>query len=113
MQLNEYQARCHRFDTFYPTEEFLERGMLDKILGLVGESGEVADKFKKISRDCGAEPSQQDYHEIAKELGDVFWYLAELSHYLGYSLEEIAQMNLHKLEDRFNRNCIHGSGDNR
>lgn len=113
MQLNEYQARCHRFDTFYPTEEFLESGMLDKVLGLVGESGEVADKFKKIIRDKGAEPSKEDYLEIAKELGDVFWYLAELSHYLGFSLEEIAQINLSKLEDRLGRNCIHGSGDNR
>lgn len=113
MQLNEYQARCHRFDTFYPTEEFLESGMLDKVLGLVGESGEVADKFKKIIRDRGGDPSNQDCLEIAKELGDVFWYLAELSHYLGFSLEEIAQINLHKLEDRLDRNCLHGQGDNR
>lgn len=113
MQLNEYQAKCHRYDTFKPTGVFVGMDMLDKVFGLVGESGEVADKFKKIVRDKDAKPSREDYREIAKELGDVFWYLAELSYYMGFPLEDIALINLDKLESRLQRGKIHGSGDNR
>jgi NTP pyrophosphatase (non-canonical NTP hydrolase) len=51
--------------------------------------------------------------EVAKELGDVLWYIANLAEDLGYDLAEIADMNLEKLADRANRNVIKGSGDNR
>lgn len=51
--------------------------------------------------------------EIVKELGDILWQLSGLSDVLGFTLEDVAQMNLDKLADRQKRHKIDGSGDNR
>lgn len=84
-----------------------------KILGLVGEAGEVAEKFKKIVRDKEGVISEEDRTEIQKELGDVLWYVSAVSDYLDLTLEEVASMNLKKLFDRKARGESRGSGDNR
>ena len=42
-----------------------------------------------------------DLEALAKELGDVAWYLAETAYVLGYPLEEIFRMNLEKLSARY------------
>ena len=83
------------------------------MLGLTGEAGEAADKFKKIIRDKGGVISGMDKEEITKELGDVLWYVAMIAEYLGVSLAEVAEANIEKLESRWKRNKIHGEGDNR
>lgn len=77
-------------------------------LGLVGESGEVAEKVKKWLRD-GTPPEDG----LKKELGDVLWYIAAIARDFDLSLEEIARGNLTKLRDRKARNAIWGSGDDR
>ena len=82
-------------------------------LGLTGEAGEVADKVKKVLRDNDSQFTPEKKLEIAKEIGDVLWYCATLSHDLGYTLENIASMNYAKLRSRQVRNKLHGSGDNR
>ena len=51
--------------------------------------------------------------EIAKELGDVLWYLAALCRKFDLKLEDIAQMNIDKLYSRKERGQIKGNGDNR
>ena len=82
-------------------------------LGLTGEAGELADKIKKVYRDkCGVFKKEERV-AIAKELGDVLWYLTRLSATLGFSLEQIAAMNIEKLADRDKRGKIGGSGDDR
>ena len=86
---------------------------MSKLLGLVGESGEVADKFKKIYRDNDGVMSKEQLSDMQKELGDVLWYINAICCYLGLNLEEVASGNLDKLLDRKRRNKIHGSGDNR
>ncbi|MHB1426717.1 MAG: nucleoside triphosphate pyrophosphohydrolase family protein [Gemmataceae bacterium] len=79
---------------------------------MAGETGEVADKIKKVIRRNG-EFTTEVKTEIAKELGDVLWYVAILSQALGFDLETVARMNLTKLEDRKERGVVKGEGDNR
>lgn len=82
-------------------------------LGLAGETGEVCEKIKKVIRDCGGEVSDEKREEIAKELGDVMWYMAALASDLGLSLGDVAIGNLVKLASRAERGKLHGDGDNR
>ena len=113
MNLDEYQKAIIKYDTSVETDNLASVGFIEKILGLTGEAGETADKVKKIIRDKKGEPSDEDRAAIVKELGDVLWYVASISRYLGIPLSDVAQKNIDKLEDRYKRNKIHGSGDER
>lgn len=83
------------------------------VLGLNGEAGEVADKLKKIIRDEDGYFSPEALRELAKELGDVLWYVAACAIEIGFTFEDIAQLNADKLLSRLERGTIKGSGDNR
>jgi len=109
MDLDEYQRGALR--TAAPFDKKNE--LFDLVLGLVGESGEIAEKFKKWVRDLDSDESRIDRAAIAKELGDVLWYAAVLAEYLGLSLDDIATANLAKLASRQDRGVLSGSGDNR
>lgn len=110
MTLEEYQKQA--LTTVIQTDnEF--RDLLHWVLGINGEAGEIAEKMKKIIRDKNGELSDKDKQELAKEVGDVLWYLAVFAHNLGVPLEEIAQANLDKLQSRKARGVLQGSGDNR
>jgi NTP pyrophosphatase (non-canonical NTP hydrolase) len=76
-------------------------------LGL-GEAGEVQGKVKKYIRDGVFEK-----REVMKELGDVLWYVTAMAKELGYSLQDVAEINAVKLLSRKERGVISGSGDNR
>jgi NTP pyrophosphatase (non-canonical NTP hydrolase) len=109
MLLNEYQEAA--LDTaVYPDQG---ANFAYPALGLAGEAGEVADKLKKVIRDNGGVLTDPVRDAVAKELGDVLWYVSVLAHEMDYSLEEIAQTNLDKLASRQERGVITGSGDNR
>ncbi len=82
-------------------------------LGIVGEAGEVAEKWKKIIAYHDGRITEDDKAELAKEIGDVLWYLAVFADRLGVSFEEIADNNLAKLASRHERGIIKGKGDNR
>lgn len=82
-------------------------------LGLAGEAGEVADKIKKCIRDNVDYNDDDVARSIALEIGDVLWNCAMLASDLGYTLDDVAQLNIDKLESRMNRHTISGSGDNR
>ncbi|MDD5696523.1 MAG: nucleoside triphosphate pyrophosphohydrolase family protein [Candidatus Pacebacteria bacterium] len=109
MTFEEYQKQA-RTTAIYPD---LGKNFIYPTLGLVGEAGEIAEKIKKVLRDGNGEITDEKRGELNKELGDVLWYIANLSVELGISLEDIAANNLEKLKSRQERNQLHGSGDNR
>ena len=109
MELNDYQ-RESRKTALYPD---VGSNVIYPTLGLVGEAGEVADKVKKILRDKKGVFDKNSKDAIKFELGDVLWYISQLSSELGYKLEEVASANLQKLNSRKSRGKIQGSGDNR
>ena len=82
-------------------------------LGLSGEAGEVAEKVKKSIRDKEGMWAPEDKSAVAKELGDVLWYIANLASDLGLDMQEIAEKNIEKLLSRKQRGVLGGSGDNR
>lgn len=87
--------------------------LMAQVLGLVGESGEIAEKFKKILRDKAGKLSDEDKAELLKELGDVLWYVNSVAYLLGGTLDNVAKANIDKLASRKARGKISGSGDNR
>lgn len=108
MEMNEYSAGALA-TAIYPRENSIAY----LALGLTGEAGEVADKIKKELRDRGGAFNADSRAAIAMELGDVMWYCAAMARELGYSLNQIAELNLDKLRSRNQRGTLHGSGDNR
>lgn len=90
--------------------------LMDKTIwamGVAGEAGEVVEKWKKIVAYKEGIVSTEDRAELAKELGDVVWYIAVMADSLGLSMDEIMQQNVTKLQNRKNRGVIKGQGDNR
>ncbi len=109
MKFSEYQEKS-RVTALYPDKN---NNFIYPTLGLVGESGEIAEKIKKVLRDDNGELTEDKKTEIGKELGDVLWYIAQLATELDINLDEIAQGNIEKLYSRLERGKIGGSGDNR
>jgi NTP pyrophosphatase (non-canonical NTP hydrolase) len=106
MKLNEYQELAAETDQFPEGEDTsvgakLSRAHLVPLLGLVGEVGSVLVEYKKLVQ---AGPVHSRFREqLAEELGDMLWYLASVATKAGLTLEEIAQQNLDKTSDRWNR----------
>ncbi len=105
-QFNYYQ---HEASTFakYPKEGDKPE-LMYLALGLTGESGEVAEKIKKFYRD-----GSLDRDNLAKELGDVLWYLSQIARHISWDLNSIVDLNLSKLHSRKERGVLGGSGDDR
>lgn len=82
-------------------------------LGLAGESGEFADKIKKVFRDKNGIIDDETKFALAYELGDILWYISILSDEIGFGLTTIAEMNIDKLQSRKSRGKLGGSGDDR
>jgi len=109
MTFQEYQTESRK-TAIYPNKD---NNFIYPTLGLAGEAGEVAEKIKKVLRDGNGIVSDEKREEITKELGDVLWYVANLSTELKINLEDVASKNIEKLQSRQQRNELHGSGDNR
>ena len=94
MTINEYQKLA--MTTLNPA--LSEKDVLiNGVMGLCGESGEAIDIVKKWL----AQGHELDREHLIKELGDIAWYIAEISHVLGVSLEEVLQKNIDKLKARY------------
>ena len=95
MTINEYQTAALRTAQ---TDKLTARELLlNSALGLCGESGEVADLLKKYH----FQGHNLDLDHVAKELGDIAWYLAVGAYAIGYDLVTILQMNVDKLKARY------------
>lgn len=110
LTLSSYQYKALS-TAIYPQEKGI--GFLYCTLKLCGESGEIAQKVGKIIRDKNGKFSEEDKSNLADEVGDVLWYVANLSHLLGVDLGVVAERNLTKLADRKARGVLGGSGDKR
>jgi len=94
MQINEYQKLAMK--TLNP--ELSQKDVLiNSVMGLCGEAGEAIDIVKKWL----AQGHTLDKAHLAKELGDIAWYLAEAATALDMSLEDILQANIDKLKKRY------------
>lgn len=94
MTINEYQQLAMR--TLNPQLDQKDV-LINGVMGLCGESGEAIDIVKKHL----AQNHELDKEHLAKELGDIAWYLAETATAIGYNLEDIFQMNIEKLKKRY------------
>lgn len=124
MDLNQYQEKA--MSTCMPSCE----NICYMLLNLVGEVGEFASKIAKQIRKGNLTIGSDKYpncllhgiamkrevhdtinEELKKEAGDILWQLSGLCKVLGWSLEDVAQMNLDKLAARKEAGTIDGSGD--
>ncbi|HET6924940.1 MAG TPA: nucleoside triphosphate pyrophosphohydrolase family protein [Candidatus Saccharimonadales bacterium] len=110
MTFDEYQQQAIKTNL---TNDDRFKELMQQVLGLADESGEVLAKFKKWIRDDGADFDKLDLANIKKEMGDVLWYIAVIAHDLGISLDDLAQTNIDKLASRHQRGTLRGSGDDR
>ena len=94
MTINEYQRLA--MTTLNP-ELDKKDVLINGVMGLCGESGEAIDIVKKWL----AQGHELDKEKLAKELGDVAWYLAETAWALEIPLEDILRGNLDKLKKRY------------
>lgn len=94
MTINEYQKLA--MTTLNPALSPKDV-LINGVMGLCGESGEAIDLVKKHL----AQGHELNKEQLAKELGDIAWYLAETATAIGYPLEEILQMNIDKLKKRY------------
>lgn len=94
MSPNDYQKAALRTasgsNQVFPLE-------LNGVMGLAGEAGECVDLMKKHL----FQGHTLDKEHLAKELGDVAWYLAVTAHAIGYDLETVFKMNIEKLRKRY------------
>ncbi len=104
MKLNEYQDKALTNLTIPANRSFINYG----VIGLSEEVGELAGHMKKFIRD-----GTWDEKRVIKELGDVQWYVNYIAKCLGVTAEEIAKINLEKLEARAKKGTLQGSGDDR
>lgn len=109
MTLNEYQEKALKTAIFPRDNEIPYLA-----LALCGEAGEVADKVKKVIRDKDKNFNDQETRlNLAMEVGDCLWYLANIAKSLGFTLYEIAFLNIDKINRRKKNGTLQGSGDNR
>lgn len=113
LTLDEYQTRCGDTANYPEAGTGSITAITYCVLGLAGEAGEVADKWKKVLRgDHGHGIVPQEIKDLlVKEVGDTTWYSARLSFELGVAMSKVAQGNLDKLASRKERGVIQGSGD--
>lgn len=106
---NEYQEQAMRTNDGHAQDRLADRmlagimqekdvaGLVNGLMGLSGEAGELTDLFKKWI----FHNAPLDEEHAKKEVGDVCWYIAMICHSMGWNLSEIMQINIDKLKARY------------
>ena len=106
---NDYQEQAMRTNDGHAQDRLADRmlagimqekdvaGLINGLMGLSGEAGELTDLFKKWI----FHNAPLDEEHAKKEVGDVCWYIAMICHSMGWNLSEIMQMNIDKLKARY------------
>ena len=106
---NEYQVQAMRTNDGHAQDRLADRmlagiiqekdvaGLINGLMGLTGEAGELTDLFKKWI----FHNAPLDEEHAKKEVGDVCWYIAKICHSMGWNLSEIMHMNIDKLKARY------------
>lgn len=108
---NEYQEFTSK-TAKYPGQGGID-GLVYAVLGACGETGELANKLKKVLRDNHGAITEEVRAKLIDESSDVLWYLARIATELNTTMEDMAVLNITKLTGRLERGTIQGSGDNR
>src|SRR3990167_5324513 len=111
MDFNEYQKLASRTAVFSGKQADFPLAYV--ALGLAGETGELIEKIKKVIRNDNGEITEEKREEIKREIGDVLWYLSQISRLCDIPFDDAARTNIEKLADRAKRGVIKSEGDNR
>ncbi len=121
--MKDYEDKINKFDLYIESateivNNFSNRELINLLvfllhyIGLTGEVGELGEKIKKRLRDHRL-PIPRGLDEFAKEFGDIEWYVTRSETDLGFTKSEILKKNFDKLQSRWERKKLGGSGDNR
>lgn len=102
MNINQYQYEARKTRLPTANKEYV-------VLGLAGEVGELYSLLAKSIRD----EKPLDVLSLKKEVGDCVWFLAAIADDYGFTLADVLEVNLKKLNKRQKDNTLTGSGDNR
>ncbi|SEP08778.1 MazG nucleotide pyrophosphohydrolase domain-containing protein [Mucilaginibacter gossypiicola] len=97
MTFTDYQIQATQTQQTYNSED--KTNFFLGYLGLAGEAGSVLTTLKKLLRDGEGFGTFKD--RLSEELGDVLWYVSSIASHYNINLEDIAQLNLMKTQDRF------------
>lgn len=98
-EIREHDADIYQLDVlkYAPDYQHYMPNILYAAIGMCGEAGEVSELIKKYAY----HGHTIDTEHLARELGDVLWYVSYMAHLFGYSLGEIMAMNQEKLAKRY------------
>lgn len=114
MNFNEYQEKAKSFAVYPDNNSKNEREIAYTMLGLMGETGEVAEKIKKMIRgDTAYQDMEKMQDMLTLEIGDILWYLTNLCTVFDIDLDDVAIANITKLTSRKERGVVKGDGDDR
>lgn len=98
-EIREHDADIYQLDVlkYAPDYQHYKLNVLYAAIGMCGEAGEVSELVKKYEYHGHA----IDTEHLARELGDVLWYVSYMANLFGYSLGKIMEINQEKLAKRY------------
>ena len=98
-QSKDYEALIYRLQEL-EGQEFPSERLLTAAVGMSAEAGEFTEIVKKIVFQ-GKPVNDENLFHMKRELGDIMWYVAQACMGLNVSIDEVIEMNVHKLMARY------------